>query len=376
MTRKREFKSQEIYVNMGPQHPSTHGVLRLMLRTDGEIVSDVAPMIGYLHRCAEKYGESGTYQMMIPYTDRMDYLAGMNCNWAYCLAAEKLGNVVVPERAEYIRIVMGELNRIASHLIAFGTYGLDLGAFTPFFYALDEREKILDLFEMVCGARLTYSYFRIGGVSQDLPEGWEQRCNQFIDDFRLRMKEFNDLLSHNYIFIKRTADVGVISPAMAIDYGCTGPVLRGSGVRWDLRIDEAYSLYDRFRFQIPIGRGEKGAIGDSWDRYMVRIREMEQSCDIIKQALRGLPDTGEYRAKVPKVFKPPKGEVYVRSESSKGELGFYLISDGTDRPYRVKARSPSLSNLCVLPAISEGMMIADLVATLGSLDIVMGEIDR
>ncbi|MBI2943316.1 MAG: NADH-quinone oxidoreductase subunit D [Candidatus Wallbacteria bacterium] len=376
MTSSREFRSQEIYVNMGPQHPSTHGVLRLMLRTDGEIVSDVAPMIGYLHRCAEKYGESGTYQMMIPYTDRMDYLAGMNCNWAYCLAVEKLGNVVVPERAEYIRILVGELNRIASHLIAFGTYGLDLGAFTPFFYALDEREKILDLFEMVCGARLTYSYFRIGGVAADLPEGWVKRCHEFIDFFRKRIDEFNELLTYNYIFIRRTANIGVIPANMAVDYGCTGPVLRGSGMRRDTRVDEPYGLYPRLRFHIPIGMGEKGSVGDCWDRYMVRIREMEQSCDIIKQVLKSMPEKGDVRAKVPKAFKPPKGEVYVRSESSKGELGFYLISDGTDRPYRVKARSPSLSNLCVLPAISDGMMIADLVATLGSLDIVMGEIDR
>ncbi|MBI3893091.1 MAG: NADH-quinone oxidoreductase subunit D, partial [Candidatus Wallbacteria bacterium] len=271
---------------------------------------------------------------------------------------------------------VGELNRIASHLIAFGTYGLDLGAFTPFFYALDEREKILDLFEMVCGARLTYSYFRIGGVAADLPEGWVARCHEFIDFFRKRIDEFNELLSYNYIFIKRTANIGIIPADMAVDYGCTGPVLRGSGVRRDTRVDEPYSLYPRFRFHIPIGQGEKGSVGDCWDRYMVRIREMEQSCDIIKQALKSIPEKGDMRAKVPKAFKPPKGECYVRSESSKGELGFYLISDGTDRPYRVKARSPSLSNLCVLPAIADGMMIADLVATLGSLDIVMGEIDR
>ncbi|MBI4870995.1 MAG: NADH-quinone oxidoreductase subunit D, partial [Candidatus Riflebacteria bacterium] len=292
------------------------------------------------------------------------------------LAAEKLAGIQVPERAEYLRVLMAELNRIASHLIALGTYGLDLGAFTPFLFVMDEREKILDLFEAVCGARLTYSYFRVGGVAADLPEGWVARCHEFVDFFRPRLKEFNDLLSFNYIFIKRTADVGVIPPHLAVDYGCTGPVLRGSGVKRDTRVDEPYGVYPRLRFHVPIGRGEKGTVGDCWDRYMVRIYEMEQSCNLIDQALAQLPEGGEIRAKVPKVFKPPKGEVYVRSESSKGELGFYLVSDGTDKPYRCKIRSPSFSNLCVLPAISEGMMLADLVATLGSLDIVMGEIDR
>ncbi|MBI4870338.1 MAG: NADH-quinone oxidoreductase subunit D [Candidatus Riflebacteria bacterium] len=376
MTRVRELRSQELFVNMGPQHPSTHGVLRLMLRTDGEIVSDVAPVIGYLHRCAEKYGESGTYQMVIPYTDRLDYLAGMNWNFGYCAAVEKLAGIVVPERAEYIRVIVSELNRIASHLIALGTYGLDLGAWTPFLYVMDEREKILDLFEMVCGARLTYSYFRIGGVSADLPEGWVARCREFLDFFRKRIDEFNDLLSYNYIFIKRTASVGVIPPHVAVDFGCTGPVLRGSGVKRDTRVDEPYSVYPRLRFQIPIGRGEKGTVGDCWDRYMVRIHEMEQCCNIVEQALAQMPEAGDVRAKVPKLFKPPKGEIYVRTESAKGELGFYLVSDGTDKPYRCKMRSPSYSNLSVLPAISEGMMLADLVATLGSLDVVMGEIDR
>ena len=371
-----DVKSEEMILNMGPQHPSTHGVLRLELGTDGEIVSWVRPHIGYLHRCFEKHAENLTYPQVIPFTDRMDYLASMNNNLGYVLPIEKMMDLKVPERVEYIRVIMCELNRIASHLISFGTYGIDIGAFTPFLFAFRERERIFDLFEMTCGARMLYNYIWVGGVSHDLPDGFIEIATKFVDEFQGHIDEYNRLLSGNKIFISRTAHVGILPPELAINYNITGPNLRGSGVKWDLRRDDPYSIYDRFEFDIPVGRGEMGTVGDCWDRYMVRIREMEQSARILKQALKQIPK-GDVHAAIPKQIKPPKDtECYFRTENPRGELGVYLISDGSNKPYRVKIKSPCFVALSVLPEICKGAMIADIVAIVGSIDIVLGEVDR
>lgn len=370
------LRREEMVINMGPQHPSTHGVLRLEVVVDGEIVVDVIPHIGYLHRCFEKHAENMTgYQQVVPYVDRMDYCAAMNMDFGYVLAVEKLLGIQVPERVEYIRVIMAELQRIASHLIAAGTYGLDIGAFTPFLYMFRERERILDLFEMTCGARLLYNYMWVGGVSHDLPPGFIDKAKDFCQYFKPKIKEYNDLLSYNEIFIKRTANVGILPKDVAISYGCSGPVLRGSGVNFDLRRDDPYSVYHKFDWQPEIGKGEVGTVGDCWDRYMVRIREMEQSINIVEQALNQIPE-GNVASAIPKRIRPNPGDVYVRTESARGELGFYVISDGSGKPYRIKARSPSFVNLSVIPEISRGGMIADLVAIAGSLDIVLGEVDR
>jgi NADH-quinone oxidoreductase subunit D len=372
----RALPSQELLINMGPQHPSTHGVLHLRVRTDGEIVTDVEPRIGYLHRCAEKIAEKVTYAQYVPYTDRLDYLAGTNCNLGYCLAVERLAGIEAPERARWIRVILAELNRIASHLIAFGTFGLDTGAFTPFLYAFRERELILDLIESYAGARLTTHDIRIGGVPRDLDADLAGRIRKFLDVLGPKIRDYHELLSYNAIFIARTAGVGILPPDVAIAYGVTGPCLRASGVGFDLRRDEPYGGYDRFRFEVPVGHEGPGRIGDSWNRYFVRIREMEESASIVRQALDGLPP-GPFAPLNPKrPIKPPAGESYVRTESPRGLLGFYLVSAGGDRPVRCKIRAPSFSNLAVLPGLSKGMMLADLVAILGSLDIVLGEIDR
>jgi NADH-quinone oxidoreductase subunit D len=369
-----ELAPDEMVLNMGPQHPSTHGVLRLILKTDGEVVKAVKPVIGYLHRCAEKCAEALAYYQFVPYTDRLDYLASMNNNWGYCLAVEKLLNIKVPERAEYIRVIMAELNRIASHLVAFGTFGLDMGAWTPILYAFREREKILDIFERACGARLTYNYYTIGGVWNDLDKTTIDMIIDFCNYFEPKIDEYDNLLSYNEIFIKRTANIGILPAELAINYGVSGPCLRGSGVKYDIRKNDPYGVYDRFDFEIPIGTGEKGTVGDSWDRYMVRIREMRECIKIIRQAVAQLPD-GDIQAPV-RVIRPPKGEVYSRTENPKGELGYYLISQGTDKPYRLKIRAPSFSNLSVLPEICQNHLIADIIAILGSIDIVLGEVDR
>ncbi len=372
----RTLRTEEMVVNMGPQHPSTHGVLRLELVVDGEIVVDVIPHIGYLHRCFEKHSEAMTnYQQVIPYCDRLDYLASMNMDWGYALAVEKLLAIQVPERVEYIRVIMAELQRIASHLIALGTYGLDVGAFTPFLFMFRDRERILDLFEMTCGARLLYNYIWVGGVSHDLPPGFIDKARAFCKYFRPNIKECNDLLTFNEIFIKRTANVGVLPREVAIAYACSGPMLRGSGVDFDLRRDDPYGIYNKFQWNVVTGKGEVGTVGDCWDRYMVRVREMEQSLDIIEQALDQIPD-GDVQSSIPKRIRPNPGDVYVRTESPRGEIGFYIISDGSQTPYRVKARSPAFVNLSVCPEICRGSMIADVVAIVGSIDIVLGEIDR
>ena len=372
---KNPLHSDEMTLNMGPQHPSTHGVLRVVLKTDGEIIKDAKPVIGYLHRCFEKHAENVQWQMVIPFTDRLDYIASMNNNFGYVIGVEKLMGIEVNERVDYLRIITAELNRIASHLIALGTFGLDMGAFTPFLYMFREREHILDLFEELCGARLLYNYMWVGGLSHDAPEGWTQKVLEFCDYFEPKVDDYNNLLSFNKIFIERTANVGVLPPEVGISYGVSGPSLRGSGVNFDLRKDDTYSLYDRFDFNTIVGEGAKGTLGDTWDRYWVKVVEMLESIKIIRQAAKELPD-GDVKEKIPKMVKVPKGEIYVRTETPRGELGYFIVSEGTKIPYRVKVRSPAFCNLSVLQAIVPGVMVADLVAILGSLDIVLGEIDK
>ena len=369
-------KAEEMVLNMGPQHPSTHGVLRLKIHTDGEIVSFIEPHLGYLHRCFEKHCENVTYPQIIPYTDRCDYLAAMNNNHVFSMAVEKLMEIELPERVEYIRIIVAELQRIASHLMAVGAMGLDLGGITPITYTFRDRERILDLFEYLCGARLLYNYIWVGGLSHDLPENFVQYTTEFLDYFEPQIVEYDRLLTYNKIFIERSADVGVMPADVAISYGTSGPVLRGSGVDWDLRKNEPYSIYDRFDFDVAIGKGEVGTMGDSWDRYWVRVEEMRQSVKILRQALAQLPSEGDVHAAIPKKIRPPKGEIYFRAENPKGDLGFYIVSDGSPKPQRVKMRSSAFCNLSVLSEIATGWMISDVVTILGSLDIVLGEIDR
>lgn len=370
-----DLRTEEMELNMGPQHPSTHGVLRVVLKLDGEIVVDAEPHIGYLHRCFEKHSENLTYPEIIPFTDRMDYIAAMNNNLGFCLTVERLMEQEIPERAEYLRVLVSELNRIASHLLAFGTYGLDMGAFTPFLYAFREREMILDLFEEICGARLTYNYVRIGGVSRDATDVFLKRTEEFLDYFEPRIQEYNDLLSYNKIFLERTVGVGPISPETAVSYALTGPNLRASGVDWDLRRDEPYSIYDRLEFEIPVVDTQIGKLGDCWNRYMIRMKEMEQCIRIARQVLAQIPD-GPIMAKMRAAIRPPKGEVYMRSETPRGELGFYILSDGSTKPVRVKGRSPCFCAMSAFREVTKGLMMADITAVIGSLDIVLGEIDR
>jgi NADH-quinone oxidoreductase subunit D len=380
-------------VNMGPQHPSTHGVLRLVLRTDGEVVSEVTPHIGYLHRCAEKIGENLTPRQWIPYTDRMDYLAGMNMNLGWSLTVEKLLGYALPEKARHLRVIIAEMNRIASHLVGMGAYGLDLGTFSPFLYAFREREKILDLFEEACGARLTYSYLTVGGATADLPPGWLATCEAFLEQLRPCIVEFHTLLTSNSIFIKRTAGIGVLSAAMAIDYGCTGPVLRGSGVDHDLRRDgEARytEMYDGYAFEVIVQKDghyprdhdyppvpPETVLGDCWHRFYVRMLEVMQSMDLVSQAIEKYrASTGDWGTPVKLAEKLPKGEVYLETEAPRGQMGFYLVSRGGSIPWRTRARSSCFCNLSVTHELCRGVLLADVPAVVGSLDIVMGEIDR
>ncbi len=370
------LKTELLTVNMGPQHPATHGVLRIEIKTDSEVVAHAIPHLGYLHRCMEKHCESIDYRGIIPFVDRMDYLASMNQEWGYAIAIEKMLGTEVPRRAEMIRILVGELQRIASHLMAFGTYALDLGAFTPFLYAFDEREKILRLFEEISGARLLYNYIWLGGVWNDVDDSQLKRISAFCDHFEGELDKYNNLVSHNKIFVDRTANVGVLSKQDCFDYGATGPVLRGSAVPWDMRKAQPYSLYTEFDFDICIGEGERGVIGDCWNRYMVRMKEMTQSVRIIKQVLDKI-EPGPIMGKVPKVMKLPEGEIYSKTEAPRGEIGFHIVSkEGSKTPYRVKVKSPCFTNVSMLPLMAPGQMIADFVATVGSIDIVLGEVDR
>ena len=374
-----DVRTDEMLVNMGPQHPSTHGVLRLVLRTDGEVISEVTPHLGYLHRCAEKIGENVEWLQYLPYTDRYDYLAAMNNNLGYSLAVEALLGVTMPRRAQLIRIICAELNRIGSHLIAIGTYGLDIGAFTPFLYMFREREWMMALFEKICGARLTYSYIRIGGLFNDAPPGWFEEVALFCDTFEQKWPEYYDLLILNKIFVERTARVGVIPRDVALDFGLTGTMLRGSGIDWDLRRDMPYSLYGEIwkagAFAIPVARGEMGVLGDCWDRSWVRMVEMLESIRIVRWCLDHIED-GPFMAEIPKTLKVPPGEAYVGIENPRGELGHYVVSDGEKIAVRVRVRGPSFCNLAVLEDLLPGALVADAIAIIGSTDIVVGETDR
>ena len=384
-TRLEDLKTQEMVLNLGPQHPSTHGVLRLEVVTDGELIVEVIPHLGYLHRCFEKHAEALPYPQILPYTDRMDYLASMNNNHAFVMGVERMLGIDqdIPKRVEYIRVLVCELNRIASHMIALGTYGLDLGAYTPFLWTFRDREHIMNLLEWASGSRMLYNYIWVGGLFYDLPVGFEKRCREFVTYFRPKMGELNRLITDNEIFVQRTANVGVLPVSLAVNYGCSGPMLRASGLRWDLRKVDGYSVYPELDFDIPIGKGEMGTLGDCWDRFKVRVDEVEQSIRIIEQCLDKLEkhyprgETFDPRALCPPKSRPKEQEYYVRAENPRGELGFYFIADGkSDKPFRCKARGPSFCNLSVLPEISRGVLLADLVAIIGSVDIVLGEVDR
>jgi NADH-quinone oxidoreductase subunit D len=370
-----DLKTDELLINMGPQHPSTHGVLRVVITTDGEIVKKAVPEIGYLHRCFEKHAENVDYMGVAPFVDRMDYLASMNNAMGWAIAVERMMAIEVPRRAEYIRVLMAELQRIASHLMSFGTYGLDMGAFTAFMYGFRDREQVLDIFEMQSGARLLYNFMWIGGTMRDITPAIVKRIKEFVAYFEPKVDEYNDLLSYNKIFIERTKNIAVIDVKTCFSYGLTGVMLRGAGMRWDLRKEVPYSIYPELSFDVPIGRGEMGTVGDCWDRHIVRMREMKESLKIIKQLVDGIPE-GPHRAKVAKVLKPPAGECFSRTECPRGELAFYIVSDGGPKPFRVKVKSPCFLNISTLQEIGEGLMVADLVAAIGSLDIVLGEVDR
>lgn len=380
-----ELRSEEMIINLGPQHPSTHGVLRLEVLMDGEVIKEVVPHLGYLHRCFEKHAESVPYNQVIPYVDRMDYVASMNSEHAYAMGVERMLGIAdqLPKRVEYIRVLVAELNRIASHFIAIGTYGMDIGAFTPFFWVMRDREHILRLLEWTCGARLLYNYIWIGGLYYDIPVGFEERCSEFINYLKPKLSELETVLIENEIFVQRTANVGVLSLDLAINYGVTGPMLRASGLRFDLRKVDGYSVYPELEFNIPIGEGKKGATGDCWDRTWVRMQEIHESVKIIEQCLERLQKehkrTKEFDPQtfVPKKIRPTAQDFYVRAENPKGELGFFFRADGkSDIPFRCKARACSFSNLSVLPEISKGVLVADLIAIIGSIDVVMGEVDR
>jgi NADH-quinone oxidoreductase subunit D len=361
----------EMTLNMGPQHPSTHGVFRLIMQLDGETVVGVKPVMGYLHRSTEKLGEARTYVQGTTLTDRMDYLSPMTTNWAYALAIEKLAGLEVPERAEYIRVIVSELSRIASHQVAIGTFGADVGTwFTPLVYCFREREEILDLFMLCAGVRMNPSYIRFGGVARDLTDEFIARAQAFIEKMPAKIDEYETLLTKNEIFLARTQGIGLLPPELCKDNSITGPIARASGVAYDIRRAEPYGIYDRFDYQVPVQFG-----GDAYARYLVRVAEMRESVKIVRQALRDIPQ-GDIRGRMPKILRPPKGEAYARIEGPKGEIGFYMISDGSTSPYRYKVRAPSYINLTVLSQLTIGHKVADAVVILGSFDIVMGEVDR
>jgi len=382
-------------INMGPQHPATHGVLRIILELDGEIIRKATPVLGHLHRGIEKLAEVKTYHQCIPLTDRMDYVNAMGHNLGYVLAVEKLLGIEIPKRAQYIRVMLVELQRIASHLIWLGTHVLDLGATTPIMYCFREREAILRVFEEVAGGRITPTYLRIGGLPRDLPNGTVDHVRDFISDFPRRIDEYDTLLTQNVIFQRRTKGIGVLSAEDAINFSVTGPLLRGSGVSYDVRKATPYSHYEDFDFEVPVGEN-----GDVFDRYLVRMEEMRQSRRIVEQVIENLPE-GPIKADAPQVilpdkedvetrmdalirhfkigfegFKAPVGEVFQSVEASKGELSYYIVSDGGNKPFRFRVRTPSFANLSALPKMIEGQMIADVIAVIGSIDIVLGEIDR
>lgn len=365
----------EVIVNMGPQHPSTHGVLRLVVTLDGELVKDVIPVVGYLHRCKEKLAERRTYYQYIPITDRTEYLAGMNCEWGYVLTVEKLAGIRPPRRAEFIRVIMAELNRIASHLVAVGTFTADLAPLgtAMVFYMFRDRELILDLLEEVSGGRMMFNYFRFGGVRDDLPTGWVQRCRDLMRRMPKLIDEYEALVNDNAIFLQRCVGKGVITQQDVVDYALTGPIARASGVPIDLRRTRPYSVYPELEFDVPVGTN-----GDVFDRYQVRIDEMRQSVRIVEQALAMMPkgpvQSGGLRA--PYAIAPPPGDCYMAQENPRGEYGTYIVSDGSRYPYRLKFRDPCFMHLQIFPKLLRGNKIADAVAISGSMDLVLGGIDR
>ncbi len=365
------LKTEPFVLNIGPVHPSTHGVFRMRATLDGEVIVDIEPVFGYLHRGIEKLAEERTYTGVIPLTDRLDYLASMSNNLAYVLSVEKLAGISVPERAEYLRVILAELQRIASHLIAVGAFLNDCGAFfTPFLYMFREREKIVDLFEMVSGQRLLYNYMRVGGFSQDIPDEFLPALGEFMRQMPSRIDEYDRLLAENEVLLARAKGVGILPKELAINISASGPVLRASGVNWDIRKVDPYSIYDRFEFDIPTG-----SAGDCYDRYRVRVEEMRQSLRIIKQAIEQIP-SGVVSSEVPHLLRPPVGEAYAHIEAPKGELGFYLVSDNSIAPYRCHIRAPSLMNLTALREMIIGWKIQDAIIIFGSIDITMGEVDR
>ncbi|MBI2846609.1 MAG: NADH-quinone oxidoreductase subunit D [Chloroflexi bacterium] len=371
MEAEKRFDTVDMMLNMGPQHPSTHGVFRMVLTIDGEKIVAVEPHIGYLHRGTEKLCEGEYYLQIVSLFDRLDYISSFNNELAFVIAVEKLMGIQVPERAEYIRVIMCELNRIASHLMFYAAFGADAGAITPFLYAFREREQIQSVFEAVSGARMMHNYFRVGGVIEDLPPDFGDRMNKLIPKLKQGIQECDDLLTGNEIFIARAKGVGAISAADAIDFGMSGPNLRACGVLEDIRRSEPYSVYPTLDFDIPAGQN-----GDCWDRYMVRMEEMRQSLRIVEQAIAEMPQGPVIAPQVRKIVKVPKGEVYVRVENPRGDFGVYLISQGGDKPYRVKIRGASFCNLMTLKKLLQQCYVADCVVVLGSLDIVLGEVDR
>ena len=363
-------RTEELLLNVGPQHPSTHGVFRIIVKLDGEVITEATPVIGYLHRGTEKLAEGLNYTQIIPYTDRMDYVSAMTNNYVFCHAVETLMGIEIPERAEYLRVIVMELQRIASHLVWWGTYLLDIGAMSPFLYAFRDREMIVNLFNELCGARLTYFYMRVGGVKWDAPEGWIEKVRDFIPYMRNSLDEYEDLISGNEILLARLKGVGKYSAQTAIEYGLSGANLRCTGVKWDLRKDQPYSIYDRFDFDV-VTQTE----GDCLARYRVRFEEMRQSLRILEQAVQQFPEGGEIMGKVPRAIRPPEGEVYSRIESPRGEIGCYIVSKGKAEPYRLKFRRPSFVNLQILPKLLIGENMSNMITILGGIDIVLGEVD-
>ncbi len=361
---------EEMILNMGPQHPSTHGVLRLVLRVSGEVIEECKFHIGYLHRCHEKIAEEHGYLGYLPLADRLDYVCAGPNQWAACLAMEKLAGIEVPERAEYLRVIAAELNRIASHLLFIATFGNDLAAVSVFLYGMREREMVIDLLEALSGQRLTYNYYRVGGVGWDMPEGFAERCREVLDIIESRLPHYNDLFTNNAVMRARTEGVGVVPPDRAIAFGMSGPTLRASGVPYDVRRSDPYGIYDRFEFEVVVGER-----GDTFDRFWMRVREIQESAKIIRQALDQIPP-GEIRTKLKGRFRPPPGRAYGHVEGARGDVGYYIVSDGTDKPYRLKVRSPCFSNLAGMEEMFRGWKIADVVAILGSIDIVLGCVDR
>ncbi|CAH2713919.1 NAD(P)H-quinone oxidoreductase subunit H [Neobacillus rhizosphaerae] len=364
------IRTEEMILNVGPQHPSTHGVFRLVVKIDGEVITEAKPVIGYLHRGTEKLAEDLQYTQIIPYTDRMDYLSSMTNNYVICHAVETMMGIEVPERADFLRVIAMELNRVASHLVAWGTYILDLGATSPFIYAFRDREMIINMLNELSGARLTFNYMRVGGVKWDAPEGWIEKVRDFVPYMREQLQGYHNLVSGNEIFLDRVKGIGTYTREDAINYSLSGPNLRCTGVKWDLRKNEPYSIYNRFDFDVPVAES-----GDAFARYHLRLSEIEESLKILEQAVEQFPAEGQILAKVPKIIKAPKGEAYVRIESPRGEIGCYIASDGKKEPYRLKFRRPSFYNLQILPKLLKGENIANMIAILGAIDIVLGEVD-